>query len=201
MRAFTLLLGLLVAGAAAAEPYAVGASVEPLTLIDPHGGAARKQEIEVGWHEAGLPTHEDLRILAEGLAELEQDKEHKGHLLVGDDEVDVSDAGWLRAYMYQGGPPPSRGTDCVRLEGCPNLCGFCARSALFLLAPAGSHRLLDGFLRNSRIGASWRNRIQVRSIKYECENYCRYFHSACFWAASAVFRAGNANQYPLHFCR
>lgn len=42
----------------------------------------------------------------------------------GDDEVDVSDAVWLLAYMYQGGPPPSRGTDCVRLEGCPNLCGF-----------------------------------------------------------------------------
>lgn len=37
MKAFTLLLGLLVAGGAAAEPYAVGDSVEPLTLKDQHG--------------------------------------------------------------------------------------------------------------------------------------------------------------------
>ena len=42
----------------------------------------------------------------------------------GDSEVNVSDAVWLLAYMYQGGAPPSRGTDCVRLEACPNICGF-----------------------------------------------------------------------------
>ena len=42
----------------------------------------------------------------------------------GDDEVNVSDAVWLLAYMYQGGSPPSRGTNCVRLVGCPNVCGF-----------------------------------------------------------------------------
>ena len=42
----------------------------------------------------------------------------------GDDEVNVSDAVWLLAYMYQGGAPPSRGTNCVRLVGCPNVCGF-----------------------------------------------------------------------------
>ena len=37
MKAFTVLLGLLVAGGAAGEPYAVGESVDPLTLIDQHG--------------------------------------------------------------------------------------------------------------------------------------------------------------------
>ncbi len=42
----------------------------------------------------------------------------------GDNEVNVSDAVWLLAYMYQGGAPPTRGTRCVRLEGCPNVCGF-----------------------------------------------------------------------------
>ena len=42
----------------------------------------------------------------------------------GDNEVNVSDAVWMLAYMYQGGAPPSRGTNCVRLEGCPNVCGF-----------------------------------------------------------------------------
>ena len=42
----------------------------------------------------------------------------------GDSEVNVSDAVWLLSYMYQGGAPPSRGTDCVRLEACPNICGF-----------------------------------------------------------------------------
>ena len=42
----------------------------------------------------------------------------------GDEEVNVSDAVWLLAYLYQGGAPPSRGTDCLRLESCPNICGF-----------------------------------------------------------------------------
>ena len=42
----------------------------------------------------------------------------------GDEAVNVSDAVWLLGYMYQGGAPPSRGTDCLRLVGCPNVCGF-----------------------------------------------------------------------------
>ncbi len=42
----------------------------------------------------------------------------------GDEAVDVSDAVWLLSYMYQGGAPPSRGTECLRLVGCPNVCGF-----------------------------------------------------------------------------
>jgi len=49
-----------------------------------------KSEIEAAWHEAGLPTHEDLRLLAEGIAELEEDTAHKGRILVVDDEVDVA---------------------------------------------------------------------------------------------------------------
>ncbi|MFP6738105.1 MAG: hypothetical protein VCD34_05115, partial [Planctomycetota bacterium] len=42
----------------------------------------------------------------------------------GDETVNVSDAVWLLGYMYQGGAPPSRGTECLRLAGCPNVCGF-----------------------------------------------------------------------------
>ena len=42
----------------------------------------------------------------------------------GDAQVDVSDAVWMLAYMYQGGAPPALGTECVRLIGCPNVCGF-----------------------------------------------------------------------------
>lgn len=49
-----------------------------------------KEEIEGAWHEAGLPTHEDLLRLAEGYAKLESDHEHKGRILVVDDEVDVA---------------------------------------------------------------------------------------------------------------
>jgi len=49
-----------------------------------------KVEIESAWHAAGLPTHEDLRLLAEGIAELEEDTTHKGRIFVVDDEVDVA---------------------------------------------------------------------------------------------------------------
>ena len=42
----------------------------------------------------------------------------------GDNSVNVSDAVWLLAYMYQGGAPPTRGRTCIRLEDCPNVCGF-----------------------------------------------------------------------------
>ncbi|MEC9348071.1 MAG: dockerin type I domain-containing protein, partial [Planctomycetota bacterium] len=42
----------------------------------------------------------------------------------GDNSVNVSDAVWLLAYMYQGGAPPTRGRSCIRLENCPNVCGF-----------------------------------------------------------------------------
>lgn len=49
-----------------------------------------KDEIETAWHEAGLPTHEDLLRLAEGYARLELDHGQKGRILVVDDEVDVA---------------------------------------------------------------------------------------------------------------
>jgi len=51
---------------------------------------ALKEKIEAAWHGAGLPTHEDLRRLAEGLAELEQGGAQRGRILVVDDEVDVA---------------------------------------------------------------------------------------------------------------
>jgi len=51
---------------------------------------ALKEGIESAWHDVGLPTHEDLRRLAEGLAELESDHGQKGRILVVDDEVDVA---------------------------------------------------------------------------------------------------------------
>jgi len=40
----------------------------------------------------------------------------------GSGGVDVTDAIGLLEYLYRSGPPPQAGTDCVRLEGCPNLC-------------------------------------------------------------------------------
>lgn len=49
-----------------------------------------KKEIETAWHAEGLPTNEDLRELAEGLARLEKDDTYKGRILVVDDEVDVA---------------------------------------------------------------------------------------------------------------
>jgi CheY-like chemotaxis protein len=51
---------------------------------------ALKAKIEEAWHAEGLPTHEDLRLLAEGIAEQEQDTSHRGKILVVDDEVDVA---------------------------------------------------------------------------------------------------------------
>ena len=51
---------------------------------------ALKAEIEAAWHAEGLPTHEDLLLLAEGIAEQEQDRSHRGRILVVDDEVDVA---------------------------------------------------------------------------------------------------------------
>ena len=51
---------------------------------------ALKAEIEAAWHAEGLPTHEDLLLIAEGIAEQEQDRSHRGRILVVDDEVDVA---------------------------------------------------------------------------------------------------------------
>ena len=49
-----------------------------------------KHEIEAAWHHAGLPTHNDLRELAEGLARLEGGQDRRGRLLVVDDERNVA---------------------------------------------------------------------------------------------------------------
>ncbi|MCA8979585.1 MAG: response regulator [Planctomycetes bacterium] len=49
-----------------------------------------KREIEADWHDAGLPTHTDLRVLAEGLARLEGAQTCRGRLLVVDDERNVA---------------------------------------------------------------------------------------------------------------
>ncbi|MED6335541.1 MAG: response regulator [Planctomycetota bacterium] len=49
-----------------------------------------KGAIEGTWHEAGLPTHRDLRALAEGLARVEREGEKRAHILVVDDEQHVA---------------------------------------------------------------------------------------------------------------
>jgi CheY-like chemotaxis protein len=49
-----------------------------------------KEAIETAWHEAGLPTHRDLRALAEGLARVEREGEKRAHILVADDEQHVA---------------------------------------------------------------------------------------------------------------
>jgi hypothetical protein len=40
----------------------------------------------------------------------------------GNGSVNITDVISLLDYLYQNGPPPEAGTDCVRLEGCTNLC-------------------------------------------------------------------------------
>ena len=40
----------------------------------------------------------------------------------GNGSVNITDVISLLEYLYQNGPPPELGTDCVRLEGCANLC-------------------------------------------------------------------------------
>lgn len=49
-----------------------------------------KEGIEHEWSEAQLPTNEDLRRLAEGLAEIECGAAQQGRLLVVDDEQEVA---------------------------------------------------------------------------------------------------------------
>ncbi|MBN1444411.1 MAG: lamin tail domain-containing protein, partial [Planctomycetes bacterium] len=41
----------------------------------------------------------------------------------GDAAVDIGDAIYLLNYIFLEGPAPALGTGCVRIEGCPNLCG------------------------------------------------------------------------------
>lgn len=51
---------------------------------------ALKRAIEAAWAEAGLPTNEDLRRLAEGLALVERGSSGRGRLLIVDDEQGVA---------------------------------------------------------------------------------------------------------------
>jgi CheY-like chemotaxis protein len=51
--------------------------------------AALKQRIEAAWARAGLPTHAELRLLAEGLAQVEREARKRARLLVVDDETEV----------------------------------------------------------------------------------------------------------------
>lgn len=49
-----------------------------------------KRRIEAAWAEVGLPTHNDLRVLAEGLAQVERESKKPARLLIVDDEADVA---------------------------------------------------------------------------------------------------------------
>ncbi|MGQ9588672.1 MAG: chitobiase/beta-hexosaminidase C-terminal domain-containing protein [Planctomycetota bacterium] len=40
----------------------------------------------------------------------------------GDGLFSLSDPVYLLNYLFLGGPPPALGTDCVRIEGCPDAC-------------------------------------------------------------------------------
>jgi len=51
--------------------------------------AALKIEVEEAWRRAGLPTHSDLRELAEGLARVEREGTKRARLLLVDDESEV----------------------------------------------------------------------------------------------------------------
>lgn len=55
-----------------------------------HRNRGMREAIEADWRRAGLPTHEDLRVLAEELAHVEGEGGRRGRLLVVDDEVDVA---------------------------------------------------------------------------------------------------------------
>lgn len=48
-----------------------------------------KQRIEDAWAQAGLPTHRDLRRIAEDIARVEREEHKRARILVVDDEQDV----------------------------------------------------------------------------------------------------------------
>lgn len=49
-----------------------------------------KARIEAAWAAAGLPTHNDLRVLAEGLAQVERETRKPARVLIVDDEAEVA---------------------------------------------------------------------------------------------------------------
>jgi hypothetical protein len=44
--------------------------------------------------------------------------------LNGDEQVNLTDPIYILTYLFQGGPPPVLGSRCVRIEGCPDKCGY-----------------------------------------------------------------------------
>jgi CheY-like chemotaxis protein len=62
-----------------------------------------KREIETAWAREGLPTNEDLRLIAQGLAQVEREGRKRARLLVVDDESQVAQglAALLEARGYQ----------------------------------------------------------------------------------------------------
>jgi CheY-like chemotaxis protein len=62
-----------------------------------------KREIETAWAREGLPTHEDLRLIAQGIAQVEREGRKPARLLVVDDESQVAQglAALLEARGYQ----------------------------------------------------------------------------------------------------
>jgi CheY-like chemotaxis protein len=62
-----------------------------------------KREIENAWAREGLPTNEDLRLIAQGLAQVEREGRKPARLLVVDDESQVAQglAALLEARGYQ----------------------------------------------------------------------------------------------------
>jgi CheY-like chemotaxis protein len=63
---------------------------------------ALRDSIESSWRAAGLPTHEDLRVLVEGLAAVEREDKKPTRLLLVDDETHVCEGlgALLRARGY-----------------------------------------------------------------------------------------------------
>lgn len=80
-----------------------------------------KLDIEHAWGHAGLPTSADLAALCNELAAREQDAEHRGLLLLVDDDVDVCRglAVMLRARGYDVETVNDGAEALVRLEHAP----------------------------------------------------------------------------------
>lgn len=62
-----------------------------------------KREIETAWAREGLPTNEDLRLIAQGIAQFEREGQKPARILVVDDESQVAQglAALLEARGYQ----------------------------------------------------------------------------------------------------
>jgi CheY-like chemotaxis protein len=62
-----------------------------------------KRRIEAAWAREGLPTNEDLRLIAQGIAQVERESKKPARLLVVDDESQVAQglAALLEARGYQ----------------------------------------------------------------------------------------------------